>query len=615
MPDTSLAGQANSYQPDPATTYPAGTKTIAEALDYAGQHLGGGGGVTAVTASAPLASSGGATPDISIASPIPIADGGTNAATANAGLNNLLPSQGGHAGDVLTSDGTNTSWQTPSVVLAPAVVFDPSPPGTPTTNIRSDRSANQGTTSAGLQGTTNLASRTIPGDSVTADYATALGINTSAGGRASTAEGDSTSTTGDGSHAEGANTLATSTGSHAEGQNSQATADMAHAEGDTGHATAHASHAEGNSTTASGFAAHSEGNGSQATGDDSHSEGLNTLANAPAGHAEGENTTTSGAGAHAEGQGGTASGAAAHAEGNGGTASGNSSHVEGTSSQATQTNAHAEGDQCLAAGFHAHSEGSLSTANGNQSHCEGRQCTTNFNASHAEGFATTTNQVAAHSEGNSTLASGAAAHVEGDGSTGTDVAAHAEGDATLAEARGAHAEGVSSQSSAIGSHAEGIGGQALRDGEHCHASGPRTLNALAATRRRIVLRGSTPGLAVGETANLRYGVTNPASEQFTLEDNKSYTFDFTLTVRLVTGESTSIKVSQTVKTAGGMPILVAQSPIITFGEAPLLGILFSQFLGPGLVYEPTYQIDPALTQQTDGTCTVEWNECVNAQNA
>ena len=39
-----------------------------------------------------------------------IANGGTNAATANDALNNLLPVQGGQSGKVLSTDGTNTSW-------------------------------------------------------------------------------------------------------------------------------------------------------------------------------------------------------------------------------------------------------------------------------------------------------------------------------------------------------------------------------------------------------------------------------------------------------------------------------------------------------------------------
>ncbi len=46
-----------------------------------GTGSGGGGTVTSVTATSPLASSGGTTPNISIASPIPIADGGTGTAT------------------------------------------------------------------------------------------------------------------------------------------------------------------------------------------------------------------------------------------------------------------------------------------------------------------------------------------------------------------------------------------------------------------------------------------------------------------------------------------------------------------------------------------------------
>ncbi len=41
---------------------------------------------------------------------LPIANGGTNASTANNALNNLLPDQTGNSGKVLSTDGTNTSW-------------------------------------------------------------------------------------------------------------------------------------------------------------------------------------------------------------------------------------------------------------------------------------------------------------------------------------------------------------------------------------------------------------------------------------------------------------------------------------------------------------------------
>jgi hypothetical protein len=43
---------------------------------------------------------------------VPVANGGTGAATANDGFNALAPSQTGNSGKYLTTDGTNTSWAT-----------------------------------------------------------------------------------------------------------------------------------------------------------------------------------------------------------------------------------------------------------------------------------------------------------------------------------------------------------------------------------------------------------------------------------------------------------------------------------------------------------------------
>ncbi|MFA7308897.1 MAG: tail fiber domain-containing protein [Patescibacteria group bacterium] len=48
----------------------------------------------------------------SISGTLPVAQGGTGAATANAGLNNLLPSQGGNSGKILGTNGTDTAWVT-----------------------------------------------------------------------------------------------------------------------------------------------------------------------------------------------------------------------------------------------------------------------------------------------------------------------------------------------------------------------------------------------------------------------------------------------------------------------------------------------------------------------
>ena len=65
---------------------------------------GGGGGVTGVTASSPLASSGGATPDISLTGTVSVSLGGTGITSAGA------------AGNVLTSDGTDWTSAAPANV-------------------------------------------------------------------------------------------------------------------------------------------------------------------------------------------------------------------------------------------------------------------------------------------------------------------------------------------------------------------------------------------------------------------------------------------------------------------------------------------------------------------
>jgi hypothetical protein len=71
---------------------------------------GGGGGVTSVTASAPIASSGGTTPNISLTGTVAIANGGTGQTTADNALNALLPTQSANNGRFLKTSGTNTSW-------------------------------------------------------------------------------------------------------------------------------------------------------------------------------------------------------------------------------------------------------------------------------------------------------------------------------------------------------------------------------------------------------------------------------------------------------------------------------------------------------------------------
>lgn len=87
---------------------------------------GAGGGVASVTASYPLASSGGLTPDISFTGTLGIASGGTDATSAAGARTNLLPAQGSSAGSFLQTDGTDVSWAPiNSAVVTDALGYTP----------------------------------------------------------------------------------------------------------------------------------------------------------------------------------------------------------------------------------------------------------------------------------------------------------------------------------------------------------------------------------------------------------------------------------------------------------------------------------------------------------
>lgn len=117
----------------------------------------GGGTVTSVTASAPIASSGGATPNISLTGLVPVANGGTNLATLTA--HNLIAGNGtsnpafiapGSNGNFLVSNGTDFAGRT--IVSADISTVLSSPPaiGNTTPNyIRGTQITATGSFSAG----------------------------------------------------------------------------------------------------------------------------------------------------------------------------------------------------------------------------------------------------------------------------------------------------------------------------------------------------------------------------------------------------------------------------------------------------------------------------------
>jgi len=189
------------------------------------------------------------------------------------------------------------------------------------------------------------------------EYAMAINMNTTAGGRNSFAQGHSTTASGDNSHAEGEGAIAQGRCTHAEGLETEATEFCAHAEGAR--------------AKASGNAAHAEGTGTIASNNWSHAEGQTTTASGISSHAEGGDTVASGNFAHAEGGYAVASGNFAHAEGHSTTASNEYAHAEGLNTEASAFAAHAEGLETHAAGYFAHAEGRSARAAGAASHAGG----------------------------------------------------------------------------------------------------------------------------------------------------------------------------------------------------------------------------------------------------
>lgn len=71
--------------------------------------VNGSGGTTGLTLTGgPITTAG----TLTLGGVLAIANGGTNASTANSALNNLLPNQSGNAGKFLTTNGTDASWVT-----------------------------------------------------------------------------------------------------------------------------------------------------------------------------------------------------------------------------------------------------------------------------------------------------------------------------------------------------------------------------------------------------------------------------------------------------------------------------------------------------------------------
>lgn len=98
---------------------------------------------------------------------LPIANGGTGAATATAAANAILPSQTGNSGKYLTTDGTNTSWATVAGGGGGTVTSVAAGAGMNFTTITSTGTVTMGTPSTLTTSTTNQATGTTHTHAVT----------------------------------------------------------------------------------------------------------------------------------------------------------------------------------------------------------------------------------------------------------------------------------------------------------------------------------------------------------------------------------------------------------------------------------------------------------------
>ena len=96
-----------------------GSNMVLKTVSTLGATGGGGGGVSSVTASTPLASSGGTTPNITFTGILPIANGGTNASSASiTAFNNIT---GYSASGATGTTSTNLVFSTTPTLTNPTV--------------------------------------------------------------------------------------------------------------------------------------------------------------------------------------------------------------------------------------------------------------------------------------------------------------------------------------------------------------------------------------------------------------------------------------------------------------------------------------------------------------
>lgn len=264
------------------------------------------------------------------------------------------------------------------------------------------------------------------------------------------------------------------------------------------------------------------------------------------------------------------------------TASGDHS-VAGGTSEATGEAAAAFGDGCLASGEASFAHGSGTQALGDFSIAMGNgvQAT----AEHAVAFGNGTNAT-----GDGAFAIGDGCNANGDYSAAIGEGCNADGDWSVAlceswaqgagvlgqgsftcnEARtlaryafacnAAHAEGNHS-------HARGYSSKTTRETQGATAGGTFAVDGDAQTSD-LVLRGSTPGVGVGESVELKFGASG--TTQMILEDAKAYAFVVTAVIGGTQAgpvrRSRSIEIKFNARRDGGTTVITASGTTDAYGD-------------------------------------------------
>jgi len=255
--------------------------------------------------------------------------------------------------------------------------------------------------------------------------------------------------------------------------------------------------------------------------------------------------------------------------------------AQGVFSNATNSNAIAMGQTCdatgdsaaaigaalLASGVAAFACGSNNDSTGDFSFSAGNGCTAQGDYSQAMGSSCFADGFYSHAQGASTQTTDDFAHAQNFGTT-AGFGGHAEGDSCSTTGEFAHAEGRLSVGTGKRSHAQGIQAVALRESQDAVAGGAFAVAGDAQTSM-LVLRGSTPGAAINESVELKYGAV--FDQQLILEDGKSYDFRVRVSVGGTQAgpvrRSRTIEITFNVRRDAGVSVITAIGPGSAFGDA------------------------------------------------